>query len=151
MLVALFEPEIPQNTGNIIRLCANVGLSLDVVKPLGFTLNDKHLKRAGLDYHDRVTIFQHADAESFYAHHADRRVIAFSTKATHYYHHFQFMETDVLLFGPESRGLDQHTLSRCDATLRLPMQPVSRSLNLANTVSIVVYEALRQCDFRGLV
>ena len=84
MLVALFEPEIPQNTGNIIRLCANVGLSLDVVKPLGFTLNDKHLKRAGLDYHDRVNIMQHADAESFYAQHADRRVIAFSTKATHY-------------------------------------------------------------------
>lgn len=151
MLVALFEPEIPQNTGNIIRLCANTGLSLDVIKPLGFTLNDKNLKRAGLDYHDSVTILQHPDVESFYAHHVDHRIIAFSTKATRYYHQFEFMETDVLLFGPESRGLDQITLSRSDAVLRLPMQPVSRSLNLSNTVSIVVYEALRQCGFKGLV
>lgn len=151
MRVALFEPEIPQNTGNIIRLCANTGLALDVIQPLGFTLNDKSLKRAGLDYHHQVDIVQHLHGEEFYTHYADRRIIAFSTKATQYYHDFQFMENDVLLFGPESRGLDQLTLSRSDAVLRVPMKLASRSLNLSNTVSIVVYESLRQSGFIDLV
>ena len=150
MPIALFEPEIPQNTGNIIRLCANTGISLNLIEPLGFSVEDKHLRRAGLDYHQAANITVHASWANFCHDHKDRRVIAFSTKATTLYHHFTFDQRDILLFGPESRGLSESILATCDQVLRLPMQPSSRSLNLANTVSIVVYEMLRQQGFPGL-
>ena len=148
--VALYEPEIPQNTGNIIRLCANTGLSLDLIGPLGFSLSEKRLRRAGLDYHQSVKMIQYADFDHFLKKLASRRLFAFSTKSTARYDKVAYRPGDVFLFGPESRGLPIHLFDQCEAVLRLPMVPESRSLNLANAVSVVAFEALRQHDFIGL-
>ncbi|MEC8882055.1 MAG: tRNA (cytidine(34)-2'-O)-methyltransferase [Pseudomonadota bacterium] len=150
MFIALYQPEIPQNTGNIIRLCANTGLVLDLIEPLGFSLEDKQLRRAGLDYHEYASVKRYVDFGSFLKMKKDLRIIAFTTKADQNYTDCEFKKNDVFLFGPETRGLPTDILSQSDCSLRVPMLASSRSLNLSNTVSIVVYEALRQQGFPGL-
>ncbi len=147
--VILFQPEIPSNTGNIIRLCANTGAALHLVKPLGFTLQDKLLRRAGLDYREYASITVHetwaACAERF----QERRLFAVSTKGTQRYDLNTYVPGDVFVFGPESRGLPAEILYSVpeQRVIRLPMLPGSRSLNLCNAVAVVVYEAWRQVDF----
>lgn len=147
--IILYEPEIPANTGNIIRLCANTGAQLHLIKPLGFDLDDKKLRRAGLDYHEwaEVRVYEglHECLQTF----APRRVFAFTTKAQRCYAEVAFQSGDALLFGPETRGLPAdllHTLGTGQC-LRLPMLPQSRSLNLSNTVAVAIYEAWRQLEF----
>jgi len=149
--VVLFEPEIPPNTGNLIRLAANTGCRLHVVRPLGFRLTDRALKRAGLDYGEIASVTQHRDWDACTSHFADRRIHAFSTRGSRLYTEVAFAPDDVLLFGPESRGLPREIMEGLpqNARLRLPMRPGSRSLNLANAVAIVVYEAWRQHSFAG--
>ena len=147
--VILYQPEIPPNTGNIIRLCANTGAKLHLVKPLGFTLEDKQLLRAGLDYHEFATITVHeswaACAERFH----DRRLFAVSTKGTQQYDVVAYRDSDVFAFGPESRGLPTEILGSVAESqrIRVPMVPGNRSLNLSNAVAVVVYEAWRQLRF----
>ncbi|HHJ38792.1 MAG: hypothetical protein AXA67_00565 [Methylothermaceae bacteria B42] len=147
--VALFEPEIAPNTGNIMRLCANTGCRLHLIEPLGFDLDEKKLRRAGLDYRDMTVIHCHRDFQDFLESINNRRLFAFTTKATQYYCDAQFLPGDVLLFGPETRGLPANILDRLppEHKLRLPMVEGSRSLNLANTVAVSVYEAWRQQRF----
>ncbi len=149
--VVLYEPEIPPNTGNIIRLCANTGARLHLIKPLGFEWEDSRLKRAGLDYHELATVTLHENLDEFMQSAAPARTFACTTKATTPYTAPKFEAGDALLFGPETRGLPENTLRRFDDRhkLRIPMQAASRSLNLANAVSIILYEAWRQIDFRG--
>ena len=149
--IALYQPEIPPNTGNIMRLAANTGCQLHLIEPLGFSLDDKLLRRAGLDYRDQATVTRHADWEAFSAWRNGRRLWALSTKASSHYAQARFAEDDVLLFGPESRGLPEALfLNRDDVLpLRLPMLPGSRSLNLSNAVTATVYEAWRQLGFAG--
>jgi tRNA (cytidine/uridine-2'-O-)-methyltransferase len=144
--VVLFQPEIPPNTGNIIRLCANSGCQLHLVEPLGFELDDKRLRRAGLDYHEYASLHRHPDLASCLQAIGGQRVIAFSTKATCAFGEFRFERGDIFLFGPESRGLPLEVLESIptEHRLRLPMRPGSRSLNLSNTVAVTVYEAWRQ-------
>ena len=147
--VILFQPEIPANTGNIIRLCANTGVILHLVKPLGFSLEDRLLKRAGLDYHEFAAVSVYEDWAACAKRFSDRRLFAVSTKGTQRYDANVYASGDVFLFGPETRGLPGGILtsvpdSRC---IRLPMVPGSRSLNLSNTVAVVVYEAWRQMQF----
>ena len=151
VLIVLYEPEIPQNTGNIIRLCANSGVSLGLVEPLGFDLSDKQLRRAGLDYHEYVSVDRYCNWSSFLDQKLGGRLFGFSSKAEVSYDQCLYMDSDIFLFGPETRGLPQSVLAQCDATFRIPMSPNSRSLNLANSVSIVLYEALRQQGFPGCV
>jgi len=147
--VILFQPEIPPNTGNIIRLCANSGCSLHLIEPLGFVLDDKRLRRAGLDYHEYASLQCHADLASCLSSLGQPRVFALSTKATLSYHEARFAHGDALLFGPESRGLPAEILDSLpsEQRLRLPMRADCRSLNLSNTVAITVYEGWRQLDF----
>lgn len=147
--VVLFQPEIPPNTGNIIRLCANTGCHLHLIEPLGFELDDKRLRRAGLDYHEYATLQRHPSLERCLADIGSARVLAFSTKASCTFSDFRFQPGDVLLFGPESRGLPAELLASLPAEhrLRLPMRPGCRSLNLSNTVAVTVYEAWRQNGF----
>lgn len=147
MIVALYEPEIPQNTGNIIRLCANTGVMLSLVGPLGFTMRDKQLRRAGLDYHEYADIKRIDQWETLRSGSVDTRIIGFSSKAKMRYDLFDFQDNDVLLFGPETRGLPLLVREQCDVLLRIPMMPESRSLNLSNSVAVVLYEALRQQKF----
>lgn len=147
--IVLFEPEIPPNTGNLIRLAANTGTHLHLIEPLGFSMDDKQVRRAGLDYHEvkRVSIHQSWDAftQAFPA----SRMFALSTKGTQRYSDISFRNGDILVFGPETRGLpDEIRESKhMSGVLTVPMHAQSRSLNLSNTVAIVVYEALRQLDF----
>ena len=150
--VVLFEPEIPPNTGNIIRLCANTGAGLHLIGPLGFRLDDRRMRRAGLDYHEWVQVQQHASLDGLLSALRPERVFAFTTKATRHYHQVRYRPGDVLLFGPETRGLPGHVLARIPAArrLRIPMLPALRSLNLANAVAVVVYEAWRQMGFDGM-
>ncbi len=146
--VALFEPEIPANTGNIIRLSANAGMQLHLIKPLGFDLDDKKLRRAGLDYHEWATVKLHESLADFLASVEIKRLFALTTKGKKIYSDVKFQEGDVFLFGCETRGLPKETLEMIgENCLYLPMQPQSRSLNLSNTVAIVVYEAWRQIGF----
>lgn len=147
--IVLFEPEIPANTGNIIRLCANTGAKLHLIKPLGFQLDDKKLRRAGLDYHEWADIKVHVDIHSFLANEEYAKVYALTTKGTCCYADIRFQPGDVLMFGPETRGLPETILSTLPAQqrLRLPMLPESRSLNLSNTVAVTLYEAWRQQGF----
>lgn len=149
--VVLYQPEIPPNTGNIIRLCANTGARLHLIEPMGFTLDDKQLRRAGLDYHEYAHIQVHASLEDYIAaHQTDRsRLFGFTTHATRPYTDTQFQTNDALLFGPETRGLPKSILATLADTnrLRIPMRAQSRSLNLSNAVSVAVYEAWRQLDF----
>jgi len=149
--VILFQPEIPPNTGNVIRLCANTGARLHLVEPLGFSLDDKQLKRAGLDYHEYSQLQVHPDLDTALARIAPHRLFALSTRASVRYDSVAFHPGDAFLFGPESRGLPQALLDALPAgqRLRLPMQPGNRSLNLSNTVAVVMYEAWRQQGFAG--
>jgi tRNA (cytidine/uridine-2'-O-)-methyltransferase len=147
--VILFQPEIPSNTGNIIRLCANTGASLHLVKPLGFTLEDRLLRRAGLDYHEYAAITVYESWPSCADRFKDRRVFAGSTKGSQRYDRIDYVAGDAFLFGPESRGLPAEILGNVpeQRRIRLPMIPESRSLNLSNTVAVVIYEAWRQVEF----
>ena len=149
--IVLFEPEIPPNTGNIIRLAANTGCRLHLVKPLGFRLSNRTLKRAGLDYSEIASVTEHRDWQACVLHFDGRRIYALSTSGTRTYSEAAFAPDDVLLFGPETRGLPQETMAGIPGAmrLRLPMRPDSRSLNLANAVAVVVYEAWRQQGFKN--
>ena len=149
--VVLYQPEIPPNTGNIIRLCANTGFTLHLIKPLGFELDDQRLKRAGLDYHEYAHLQLHESYESYVATVQPKRVFALSTKGSACYSEAGFQPGDALMFGPETRGLpaDLRMSLPEQQVLRLPMLPDSRSLNLSNAVAIMVYESWRQLSFEG--
>ena len=151
--IVLFEPEIPPNTGNIIRLCANTGARLHLVKPLGFSLEDTQLKRAGLDYHEYATLQVHEDWLACKTALAGKRMFALTTKGSTRYTNISFEPEDVFVFGPETRGLPENIREEFDPyfRLRLPMVANSRSLNLSNSVAAVLYEAWRQNDFDGAV
>ena len=147
--IALYQPEIPPNTGNIIRLCANTGSQLHLIYPLGFEPDDKQLKRAGLDYHDWTAISHHANYQEFSQKIGNRRIFACSTKGTTCYADVAYQENDILLFGPETRGLPAEILQSLPEAqvIRIPMRATSRSLNLSNAAAIITYEAWRQLGF----
>jgi tRNA (cytidine/uridine-2'-O-)-methyltransferase len=147
--VALYQPEIPPNTGNIIRLCANTGAQLHLIHPLGFAPNNKQLERAGLDYHDWTKILHHQDYEAFLAAVQPTRLFALSTHGKRHYSDVTYEKNDVFLFGPETRGLPKELLAALpeDHVIRIPMRSHSRSLNLSNAAAVVVYEAWRQLGF----
>lgn len=147
--IILYQPEIPPNTGNIIRLCANTGAQLHLVGPLGFQLDHSRVKRAGLDYHELANVRRYQDWLAFKEKNPDMRIWAFSTRGSSRYDQARFKKGEALLFGPETRGLPDEILSDCgtDRCLRLPMISHSRSLNLSNTVAIGLYEAWRQMGF----
>jgi tRNA (cytidine/uridine-2'-O-)-methyltransferase len=149
--VVLYQPEIPPNTGNIIRLCANTGFHLHLIEPLGFDFDDKKLRRAGLDYHEFTRVKRYSDLESCLSELEPGKVWALTIKGSQNYAKVSFSAGDVLLFGPETRGLPAEVLESLPAEqrLRLPMNADSRSLNLSNTVAVMVYEAWRQLDFGG--
>lgn len=151
--LVLFRPEIPGNTGNIIRLCANTGVALHLIQPLGFALDDARLRRAGLDYHEWARVRQHASLAACLTSLGERRVFALTVRATTCYTAPGYRAGDVLLFGPESAGLPDDVLATVppEQRLRLPMAAGARSLNLANAAAVVVYEAWRQQDFAGAV
>ncbi len=148
--VALYEPEIPPNTGNIIRLCANVGAQLHLVEPLGFEIDDKRLRRAGLDYHEWTEMKVHSDLDKLLEEDFSK-VYAITTKGERSYTDVDFAPSDLLLFGPETRGLPDTLLDKLpmEQKIRIPMLESSRSLNLSNAVSIIVYEAWRQQSFKN--
>lgn len=147
--IVLFQPEIPPNTGNIIRLCANTGATLHLIHPLGFTLDDSKLRRAGLDYHEWARLSEYATLEDFLAAQQPPRLFACSTRGQRNYAEIAYQSGDALLFGSETRGLPQEVLDDLPDghVLRIPMQPNNRSLNLSNAVAVVLYEAWRQQDF----
>ncbi len=149
--IVLFQPEIPPNTGNVIRLCANTGARLHLIRPLGFEMDHKQLRRAGLDYHEfaEVTVFD--DLDDFLGTVKPARLLACSTRGGQPYNEVMFQPDDALLFGPETRGLPSELLEQLppEQRLRIPMRPENRSLNLSNAVAIVVYEAWRQQGFSG--
>ena len=151
--VILFQPEIPPNTGNIIRLCANTGAQLHLIRPLGFELDDKQLRRAGLDYHEYANVRVYDDLAACLKMLPDARLFAFTTKGVQAYHEVRYQAGDAMLFGPESRGLPADLLESLppEQRLRLPMLPNNRSLNLSNTVAVAVFEAWRQCGFNPAV
>ena len=150
--IVLYQPEIPPNTGNIMRLCANTGCSLHLIEPLGFELDDKRMRRAGLDYREFATVALYPDLATFRQQHPESRLLAITTKGQTGYHQLQYRDDDALLFGPETRGLPGEILAELGpgACLRVPMAPQSRSLNLSNTVALVAYEGLRQLAFPGM-
>jgi len=149
--VVLFQPEIPPNAGNVIRLCANTGARLHLIEPLGFRLDDRQLRRAGLDYHEWADLRTHTCFDDFLEAVSPVRVLTFSTKAERSYAAIGYQGGDALVFGPETRGLPPEILERVpsEQRLRLPMRPSVRSLNLSNAVAVVVYEAWRQLGFPG--
>ncbi len=149
--IVLYQPEIPPNTGNIIRLCANTGMGLHLIQPLGFELSDKQCRRAGLDYHEWTRVIQHSDWESFNRKVMPKRLFAASTKGTFCYSEASFQPGDTIVFGPETRGLPATILSALppQQVIRIPMLANSRSLNLSNSVAVVAYEAWRQSKFSG--
>lgn len=149
--VALYRPEIPPNTGNIIRLCANTGAELHLIHPLGFELEDSKLRRAGLDYHEWARVREHATLDALRAALPNSRLLAFSTKGKTRYDQIRYQDDDVLLFGPETSGLPTELLEQLPESQRvfLPMQSGVRSLNLSNAVAVAVYEAWRQLKFNG--
>jgi tRNA (cytidine/uridine-2'-O-)-methyltransferase len=149
--VVLHQPEIPPNTGNAIRLCANTGAHLHLIGPLGFDLDDARLKRAGLDYHEYARLSVHADLAAFVAAAKPARILALSTRGTVRYDRVRYAAQDAVLFGSETRGLPQDVLDALppEQRIRLPMRPDNRSLNLSNAVAVVTYEAWRQQDFAG--
>ena len=151
--IALFEPEIPPNTGNIIRLCANSGAQLHLIEPFGFDWDDKRLRRAGLDYHALAHVERHANFEAFTGTTKPQRLIAFTTKAKRSFGDIEFLAGDTLLFGPETRGLPDEILGAIgpEHCVRIPMRQESRSLNLANAVAIALYEVWRQQGYEGAV
>lgn len=147
--IVLFEPEIPPNTGNIIRLCANTGAALHLVKPLGFTLEDKQLKRAGLDYHEFASLQVHENWQACKNALSGKRLFAITTKGSARHSDIQFQAGDVFIFGPETRGLPEEIRAEFspEHRVRLPMLPNSRSLNLSNSAAVLLYEAWRQIGF----
>jgi tRNA (cytidine/uridine-2'-O-)-methyltransferase len=149
--IVLYEPEIPANTGNIIRLCANTGAKLHLIEPLGFELEDKKLRRAGLDYHEWADVQVYESLADFMERVQPERVFALSTKGKKMFSEAAFQSGDALLFGPETRGLSANLLAELGAErcLYLPMREESRSLNLSNTVAVVLYEAWRQLGYAG--
>jgi tRNA (cytidine/uridine-2'-O-)-methyltransferase len=149
--IVLYQPEIPPNTGNIIRLCANTGFLLHLIEPLGFAMDDKRLRRAGLDYREWQAVSIHGQWEQFLDTAQPERVFALSTRGGNRYSSIRFRSGDALVFGPETRGLPNNFLDRLlpERILRIPMQSRSRSMNLSNAVAVVAYEAWRQLDFAG--
>lgn len=149
--VVLYQPEIPPNTGNIIRLCANTGFRLHLIEPLGFELDDKRLRRAGLDYHEFADLQVYKSLDEFVAQQQPRQIYACTTRGQRHYSEARYQAGDALLFGPETRGLPQELLDSMspEQLLRLPMQAESRSLNLSNAAAVFVYEAWRQLGFEG--
>lgn len=153
--IVMVEPEIPQNTGNIARTCAATGAKLHLVKPLGFEITDKYLKRAGLDYWDKLEIEEHESLQEFLNKYKpeENNMFYASTKATHCYSDVNYKKYDevFILFGKETKGLPEDLLQKyIENTIRIPMRPTLRSLNLSNSVNIIVYEVLRQNEFEGL-
>lgn len=151
--IVLFQPEIPPNTGNIIRVCANTGAQLHLIYPLGFSMEEKGLRRAGLDYSEWVNVKEYTNFTLFLKQQKPSRIFACTTKATKIYSSVSFQKNDVLLFGPESRGLpaDLRDSMNPNNLIRIPMQKNSRSLNLSNAVSVILYEALRQLHYPDLL
>lgn len=151
--VVLFQPQIPPNTGNIIRLCANSGFRLHLIEPLGFDLDDKKLKRAGLDYHEFAAIQRHKNYTEFLEHEKPERVLAITTKTTNFYHDVSFKKGDYLLFGSETSGLPEDVRQQIpnEDKIRIPMLKGSRSMNLSNATAVIVYEAWRQLGFPNAV
>lgn len=151
--VVLYQPEIPPNTGNVIRLCANAGAALHLIEPLGFSIDHARMRRAGLDYREFVDMKVHACLDAFLDAVAPTRLFAFSSKATRRYDAVRYAPGDALMFGPETRGLPEHVVEALppEQRLRLPMMPGNRSLNLSNTVAVAVYEAWRQQGFAGAI
>jgi tRNA (cytidine/uridine-2'-O-)-methyltransferase len=149
--IVLFEPEIPPNTGNAVRLAANTGARLHLVKPLGFNLKNKELQRSGLDYHDLARVTLHADWAACVAHFTGRRLFAVTTRGTRRYDVPRYRMNDVFVFGPETRGLPEPVLAAfaAEQRIRVPMREPARSLNLSNAVAVVAYEVWRQVDFAG--
>ena len=149
--VILYQPEIPPNTGNIIRLCANTGTALHLVHPLGFTLEDRHLRRAGLDYHELASVTEHGSLEDCLARLDRTRVFPLTTRAERSLYDERFRDGDAFLLGPETRGLPDPVLAMfpASARLKIPLVPGNRSLNLSNAAAVAVYEAWRQLGFPG--
>lgn len=151
MHIVLYEPEIPQNTGNIARLCAAAQVGLHLIEPLGFFWDDQRLKRAGLDYWELVNIKRHLNFETYRSLYPEQRLLYASTKGRRFYSEVNFAANDSLVFGPETRGLPPEILSlNPEHNIKIPMYQEARSLNLANSVGIILYEALRQQNFPGL-
>jgi tRNA (cytidine/uridine-2'-O-)-methyltransferase len=149
--IVLYQPEIPPNTGNIIRLCANTGFQLHLIRPFGFVMDDKKLRRAGLDYHELANVKMHDSLDAYLSARKPKRVMAITTKGRTHHTDAKFSEGDALIFGPESRGLPMEFIESLpeDCRLRIPMIEGSRSLNLSNSAAIMIYEAWRQMDFQG--
>jgi|TARA_B100000959_G_scaffold287209_2_gene370124 tRNA (cytidine/uridine-2'-O-)-methyltransferase len=151
--IVLVNPEIPPNTGNIIRLCANTGYYLHLIKPIGFDLNDKQLKRAGLDYHDIAKVKIHDNLNEFIKTINPKRILATTSKVSKSYTTIKFNKNDAILFGSESNGLNEDIINKIhkENVFSIPMKPNNRSLNLSNAVSIIVYESWKQHNFEGSV
>lgn len=145
--IALYQPEIPPNTGNIIRLCANSGAQLHLIHPLGFALDDKRMRRAGLDYHEWATVQHYDNWDIFVAKNVERRIFCCTTKTKQNYSDIVYQPNDILLFGPETRGLPEEIRNN-HPSIRIPMVENSRSLNLSNAVAIILFEAWRQLEFK---
>ena len=149
--IVLYEPEIPVNAGNIIRLCANTGCSLHMIKPLGFDLDDKGLRRAGLDYRDLVDVTVYSNFEEYLSLKKHNNMFITSTLGKNLYSDIQYNKEDAIVFGPESTGLPEEVFNDFnESSIRLPMVPANRSLNISNTVAVVIYEAWRQMGFVGI-
>lgn len=151
--IVLYQPEIPPNTGNIIRLCANTGFGLHLIGPLGFDWDDKKVRRAGLDYHEFADVKHHDSLEAYIEQRQPKRIFACTTKGRTFFAQAEYLEGDALLFGPETRGLPDEIIDSLPAEqrLRIPMLSGSRSMNLSNAVSVFVYESWRQLGFKGAV
>ena len=151
--VVLFQPQIPPNTGNIIRLCANSGFRLHLIEPLGFDFDDKKLRRAGLDYHEFTAVVRHKGFAEFLETQQPKRILAITTKASNFYGDVCFTEGDYLLFGSETKGLPEEVRQQIpdQDKIRIPMLKDSRSMNLSNAVSVIIYEAWRQLNFKNAV
>jgi tRNA (cytidine/uridine-2'-O-)-methyltransferase len=142
--LALFEPEIPQNTGTLMRLCACLDVALDLIEPMGFVLSDKHLQRAGMDYRDMATVTQHENEAAFWEANKGARIILMDTKGDQPYSDFSFEPGDIILMGKESSGVPAHVFDKCHAVLKIPMVDGCRSINVALAASMVLGEGLRQ-------
>ncbi|MES1950408.1 TrmH family RNA methyltransferase [Salinisphaera sp. S4-8] len=147
MHIVLHQPEIPPNTGNVIRLCVNVGATLHLIHPLGFAIDDKHMRRAGLDYRERAIIHEWDDFDAWRTAYPQTRVFAATKRGNTRYDAISYRDDDALLFGCETRGLPRALVERADAAIYLPMRPDNRSLNLSNSVAVVAFEAWRQLGF----
>ncbi|MBZ4686731.1 MAG: rRNA methylase, putative, group 2 [Clostridiales bacterium] len=151
MHVVLYQPEIPQNTGNIARTCAVTATDLHLIRPLGFSISDKYLRRAGLDYWHLLNLHDHKNFEEFMKKHSHSEIYFCTTKAKKLYHEVSYSKNSFLMFGPETRGIPEEILNKySDRCIRIPMKEGTRSLNLSNSVAIVLYEALRQNGFENL-